>query len=226
MFACINIANIDLFIHSINMGNRQKGRVTEPWELDEISNLVGIPRDDLENIYRDFRRVSKNYLLDKYEFRRIYKDLKRFSPSGFEYEDLSAYEINRRHNAMADRIFKAFDRDHTGRLTFDEFISAYILLQHSISPQDRLDFLIGHYTQDDGYLTPNMGRRAIESISDLYGVNTDHQQVWNTLQRNYGTKNGLIPQEAFTNYFLTNPSYTNAFYNGVQVPLPPPSPQL
>ncbi|CAF5180851.1 unnamed protein product, partial [Rotaria magnacalcarata] len=105
------------------MGNQQKGRETKTWELDEISNLVGIPRYQLEKIYNDFRRVSKNYLLDKTEFRRIYKDLKSYSPNSSDYAHLSNYEINRRNNAMADRIFKTFDRDNTGRLTFNEFIS-------------------------------------------------------------------------------------------------------
>ncbi|CAF4346878.1 unnamed protein product, partial [Rotaria sordida] len=41
------------------MGNRQKGRGTSSRELDEISNLVGIPRFQLENMYRVFLVVSK-----------------------------------------------------------------------------------------------------------------------------------------------------------------------
>ncbi|CAF1103684.1 unnamed protein product [Adineta ricciae] len=208
------------------MGNRQKGRQTQAWELDAISNLVGIPRDQLENIYRDFRRVSKDYLLDKYEFRRIYKDLIQQSPNNVTMSHLSAYEENRLNNATADRIFKTFDRDNTGRLTFDEFISAYIMLQSSISPQTRLDFLLNHYSQNDGYITPNMGRRVIQDMSDLYGVNTDYQQVWRNLESNHGVKNGLVPQQAFTEYFINHPAYSSAFYKGVEIPLPPPSPQL
>ncbi|CAF0850618.1 unnamed protein product [Adineta ricciae] len=208
------------------MGNRQKGRETQAWELDAISNLVGIPRNQLENIYRDFRRVSKGYLLDKYEFRRIYKDLIQQSPNNVTMSHLSAYEENRLNNATADRIFKTFDRDNTGRLTFDEFISAYIMLQSSISPQTRLDFLLNHYSQNDGYITPNMGRRVIQDMSDLYGVNTDYQQVWRNLESNHGVKNGLVPQQAFTEYFINHPAYSSAFYKGVEIPLPPPSPQL
>jgi Ca2+-binding EF-hand superfamily protein len=208
------------------MGNRQKGRETQPWELDAISNLVGIPRQQLENIYKDFRRVSKDYLLDKYEFRRIYKDLIRYSSHPQDYSDLSIYELNRQHNATADRIFKTFDNDKTGRLTFDEFISAYIMLQSSISPQIRLNFLLDHYSQNNGYITPTMGRRVIQDMSDLYGVNTDYQQVWGNLEANYALQNGRIPQQAFTDYFINHPAYSAAFYNGVQIPLPPPSPQL
>ena len=208
------------------MGNRQKGRQTQTWELDAISNLVGIPRNQLENIYRDFRRVSKDYLLDKYEFRRIYKDLIQHTPNNVTMSHLSAYEENRLNNATADRIFKTFDRDNTGRLTFDEFISAYIMLQSSISPQTRLDFLLNHYSQNDGYITPNMGRRVIQDMSDLYGVNTDYQQVWRSLESNHGVKNGSVPQQAFTEYFINHPAYSSAFYKGVEIPLPPPSPQL
>ncbi|CAF2629622.1 unnamed protein product [Rotaria sp. Silwood2] len=208
------------------MGNRQKGRETSSWELDEISNLVGIPRCQLENIYKDFRRVSKNYLLDKYEFRRIYKDLIHHSPNSQDYFLLTPAERIRQHNAMADRIFKTFDRDNTGRLTFDEFISAYILLQNSISPQARLNFLLNHYSQNNGYVTPIMGRRVIQDMSSLYGINADYQQVWKNLESNYALQNGLVPQEAFTNYFINHPAYSAAFYNGVQVPIPPPSPQL
>ncbi|CAF0936347.1 unnamed protein product [Adineta steineri] len=208
------------------MGNRQKGRQTAAWELDAISNLVGIPRNQLENIYKDFRRVSKDYLLDKTEFRRIYKDLIRYSPQYQDKSHLTSCELNRRNNATADRIFKTFDRDHTGRLSFDEFISAYIMLQNSISPQIRLNFLLDHYSQNNGYITPTMGRRVIQDMSDLYGVNTDCQQVWRNLETNCPLKNGCIPQQAFTEYFINHPAYSSAFYNGVQIPLPPPSPQL
>jgi hypothetical protein len=208
------------------MGNRHKGRQTQAWELDAISNLVGIPRFQLENIYKDFRRVSKDYLINKYEFRRIYKDLIRYSPQSQNKCDLVPCDLNRRNNAMADRIFKTFDKDHTGRLTFDEFISAYIMLQNSISPQIRLTFLLDHYSQNNGYITPTMGRRVIQDMSDLYGVNTDNQQVWRNLEANYAGHNGQIPQQAFTDYFINHPAYSAAFYNGVQVPLPPPSPQL
>lgn len=210
------------------MGNRQKGRQTQAWELDAISNYVGIPRPQLENIYKDFRRVSKDYLLDKYEFRHIYKDLIRQSAHPLDHGDSTLYEVNRRNNATADRIFKTFDRDHTGRLSFDEFISAYIMLQNSISPQVRLNFLLDHYSQNNGYITPTMGRRVIQDMSDLYGVNTDYQQVWRNLEANSTLQNGRIPQQAFTEYFINHPAYSSAFYNGVQIPypLPPPSPQL
>ena len=208
------------------MGNRQKGRETPAWELDAISNLVGIPRHQLDNIYKDFRRVSKDYLLDKYEFRRIYKDMVRYSPHANDYSEYSSSELNRRNNAIADRMFKTFDRDNTGRLSFDEFISAYIMMQDSISPQTRLNFLLDHYTQNNGYITPTMGQRVIQDMSDLYGVNADNQQVWRNLEANYALHNGGIPQQVFTDYFINHPAYASAFYNGVQVPIPPPSPQL
>ena len=208
------------------MGNRQKGRQTEPWELDAISELIGIPRAQLDNIYRDFRRVSKNYLLDKYEFRRIYQDLIRYSPDSIENSVLTPSEFNRRNNFMADRIFRTFDRDNTGRLTFDEFISAYIMLQNSISPQVRLNFLLDHYSQNNGYITPQMGRRVIQDLSNLYGVNTDDQQVWRTLEANSAMNNGLVPQKAFTDYFINHPVYSAAFHNGIQLSIPPPSPPL
>jgi Ca2+-binding EF-hand superfamily protein len=213
-------------IHKINMGNRQKGRQTQAWELDAISNLVGIPRSQLDNIYKDFRRVSKDYLLDKYEFRRIYKNLIYHSTNPEATSDLTLYDINRRNNAVADRIFKTFNQENTGRLSFDEFISAYVMLQNSISPQTRLNFLLDHYSQDDGYITPNMGRRVIQDMSELYGVNTDNQQVWRNLEANYALHNGRVPQQAFTDYFINHPAYSAAFYKGIQVPLPPPSPQL
>ena len=92
MFECINIS-LEKDIYQINMGNRQKGRETDAWELDAISDLTDIPREQLDNIYRDFRRVSKDYLLDKYEFRRIYKDLIQYSPTAQDYSNLTAYEL-------------------------------------------------------------------------------------------------------------------------------------
>lgn len=212
------------FINIVNMGNRQKGRETPSWELDAISDSVGIPRHELQKIYRDFRRVSKDYLLDKHEFRMIYKDIIHYSGNASDYARLSPAQADRQRNAEADRIFRAFDRDNTGRLTFDEFIAAYVMLQDSITPQTRLNFLLNNYTQHNGYITPTMGRRVIQDMSDLYGVNADYQQVWRNLETTYGQPNGLIPQEAFTNYFVNHPVYSSAFYKGLKVPLPPPSP--
>lgn len=208
------------------MGNRQRGHETAPWELDVISELVSIPRPQLENIYRDFRRVSKDYLLDKYEFRRIYKDLVKHSPLVIENSLLTRAEFNRRSHFMSDRIFRTFDRDGTGRLTFEEFIAAYIMLQNSISPQLRLNFLLSHYAQNNGYITPQMGRRVIQDVSNLYGINVDEQQVWRNLQAAHGQTNGLVPQQAFADYFLNHPAYSSALYHGVPMNLPPPSPPL
>ncbi|CAF1065845.1 unnamed protein product [Didymodactylos carnosus] len=201
------------------MGNRQKGHSTPAWELDAISNLVGIPRNQLDRIYRDFKRVSKDYLLNKYEFRRIYKDMLKYSPSNDNRSD------NRMNNAFADKIFNTFDQDRSGRLTFDEFISAYVMLQNKINPQTRLNFVLDHYSHNNGYITPNMGRRLVQDMSNLYNINTDPMQVWRSLETN-DMINGRIPQEAFVNYFLQHPAYSAALYNGIQVPLPPPSPIL
>lgn len=206
------------------MGNRQKGHETSSWELDAISDSVGIPRHQMQRIYRDFRRVSRDYLLDKYEFRLIYKDVIRNSTDSEEYAYLTPSQANKQNNAEADRIFKTFDQDKTGRLSFDEFISAYIMLQESISPQTRLNFILDHYTQNDGYITPTMGQRVIRDMSDLYGVNMDHQQVWRNLETNYAHQNGYIPQQAFTDYFMNHPTYSSAFYKGLKARQPPPSP--
>ena len=196
------------------MGNRQKDREIQCWELDAISNLVNIQLEQLQYIYKDFQRVSKNNLLNKYEFRRVYTDLMRQS-SYRNTSQLSSYEFKRQNKTMADRIFRIFNKDHAGLLTFDEFIVAYVMLQNSISPKIRLKFFLDHYSQNYDYITPIMGQQIIQDLSKLYGINTDYQQVWRHLEANYASNSGFIPQQAFIEYFINHPVYSAALYKNV-----------
>jgi len=192
------------------MGNRHKSHETEDWELDAISNLVNIPRKEVENIYKNFQRISKDYLINKNEFRRMYKDLTGYST----YQD---NQSNRQKNRTADRIFEIFSNNHPGRLTFDEFIAIYIMLQDSIDPRVRLNFLLDHYSKINGYITADMTRRVIQDISNLYRINTDYEQVRRKIDANHDSNNGHIPKQAFIEYFMTHPAYSSAFYRGVKM---------
>jgi Ca2+-binding EF-hand superfamily protein len=42
----------------------------------------------------------------------------------------------------AIRIFRAFDQDHNGTLSFDEFLSAIVIMNYQMSLSNRIDFLI------------------------------------------------------------------------------------
>jgi hypothetical protein len=192
------------------MGNYQKGRKTEVWELDAISNLVNIPRIQLENIYKDFQYGSKHYLLNKSRFRRMYKDLIQNSSHRVARKP-SSYKFNRQNNIVADRIFTIFAKEHPVALTFDEFMTIYIMLQNSIYPQIRLNFFLDHYSQNNGYLTPSMGRRAIEDMSNLYGINTDSEQICRRIE----TNDGLISKQALIEYCINHPVYSSVFYRTV-----------
>jgi Ca2+-binding EF-hand superfamily protein len=198
------------------MGNRHKSHETEDWELDAISNLVNIPRIQVENIYKNFQRISKDYLINKNEFRRMYKDLTGYSTYQDTYKR-SFSQSNRQNNKTADRIFKIFSNDYPGRLTFDEFIAIYIMLQDSIDPRVRLNFLLDHYSQINGYITSDMTRRVIQDISNLYCINTDYEQVRRKIDANNDSNHGYIPKQAFIDYFMTHPAYSSAFYRGVKM---------
>ena len=40
------------------------------------------------------------------------------------------------------RIFRAFDRDDSGTLSFDEFLTAVVMMNKSMPRTDRIDYLI------------------------------------------------------------------------------------
>merc|ERR1712110_1288182 len=114
------------------MGKNHSKNAFSQWDLDRFSNVTGIPRATVEKLYADFLiQTGKDNRMDKKEFRRLYKELylSSLQPGAPTPASLSDHDLDK----LADRVFKAFDRDGTGKLTFEEFVNAYLLLTRSQS---------------------------------------------------------------------------------------------
>jgi Ca2+-binding EF-hand superfamily protein len=79
--------------------------------------LLGIPRDTVNRLYQEFiASTGKDNQMDKKEFRRLYKEFYLVEqPDATGPTALSDHELDK----LADRVFKAFDRNGTGKLTFE-----------------------------------------------------------------------------------------------------------
>jgi len=84
----------------------------------EISfSLTGIPRTTVERLYQEFvATTGKDNRMDKKEFRRLYKELYASGQTGASVPAvISEHDLEK----ISDRVFKAFDADGSGKLTFE-----------------------------------------------------------------------------------------------------------
>jgi hypothetical protein len=139
-----------------------------------FDKFIGIPRATVEKLYQEYITTSgKDNKLDKKEFRRLYKELYTSGKTGATVPAvISEHDLEK----MSDRVFKAFDADGSGKLTFEgkyhhifiekesdifyfvvEFVNAYLLLSQNPSgkgpvttPHERLAYVLDHNNPTPG----------------------------------------------------------------------------
>lgn len=121
--------------------------------LHRESFVSGIPRTTVERLYQEFvTSTGKDNRMDKKEFRRLYKELYLNSQPGLNGPaTLTDHDLDK----ISDRVFKAFDSHGSGKLTFEEFVNAYLLLDRdssksSITARDRLSYVLDHNNPTPG----------------------------------------------------------------------------
>ncbi len=83
----------------------------------EYDHFTGIPRARVEQLYQEFiASTGKDNRMDKKEFRRLYKELYL---SGQTSTTVPAVITEHDLDKISDRVFKAFDGDGSGKLTFE-----------------------------------------------------------------------------------------------------------
>ncbi|CAF1280089.1 unnamed protein product [Didymodactylos carnosus] len=176
------------------MGNKQSN--FSQWDPNRLSQATGIPPQQILALHQNFIQVAGNdNKMDKKEFRRCYDVLVPGGTHG--------------HKA-ADRAFKAFDRDNTGYLTFEEFLSAYVMLNQHVTPYERASFLIDQYNPNsNGIITPEYGRQVFDRMNDFYEVPGDSLDAWS--QFNEGRRDETIDRDQFAKYVANHPQYSSYF---------------
>jgi len=212
------------------MGKTHSKETFSQWDLDRFSNVTGIPRATVERLYQEFiTTTGKDNRMDKKEFRRLYKELYATGKTGTSVPAvISEHDLEK----ISDRVFKAFDHDGSGKLTFEEFVNAYLLINQNqtstaVTPRDRLNYVLDHNNPTPGYVTRDQGEQVFNRLNRFYTwedktkttsttttppgstkpITTTWEQHWTKLDDG----SGRVPQEKFVEYVTTSDEYKNNF---------------
>jgi hypothetical protein len=112
------------------------------------------------------------------------------------------------------RIFQTFDRDRTGSLSFDVFLSAVVMMNHDMPRRDRIDYLIrqNNYSgnqQSDGRISSQYGHQVFRRLNDYYGLppDTEHQ-CWKQVDQQ---NRGYVTQQELMNYISQQQAYNRRY---------------
>jgi len=212
------------------MGKSHSKNDFTQWDLDRFSNVTGIPRATVEKLHQEFvATTGKDNRMDKKEFRRLYKALYTSGQTGTSVPAvISEHDLEK----ISDRVFKAFDADGSGKLTFEEFVNAYLLINQNqgstvskVTPRDRLTYVLDHNNPTPGYVTREQGEQVLNRLNRFYNyqdttkttsttttpsgaskpVTTTWEQHWTKLDDG----SGRVPQEKFVEYVTTSEDYKN-----------------
>jgi len=208
------------------MGKTHSKENFTQWDLDRFSNVTGIPRSTVERLHQEFMTTTgKDNRMDKKEFRRLYKELYVSGRTGTTVPAvISEHDLEK----ISDRVFKAFDADGSGKLTFEEFVNAYLLLNQNKSgsataSRDQLSYVLDHNNPTPGYVTREQGEQVFNRLNRFYNsqdttkttsttmtptggskpVTTTWEQHWSRLDDG----SGRVPQEKFVEYVTTSEDY-------------------
>jgi len=212
------------------MGKTHSKETFTQWDLDRFSNVAGIPRATVERLYQEFvAQTGKDNRMDKKEFRRLYKELYSSGHTGTTVPAvISEHDLEK----LSDRVFKSFDSDGSGKLTFEEFVNAYLLINQTdsvktIAPRERLTYVLDHNNPTPGYVTREQGEQVFNRLNRFYNwedttkttstttipagaskpVTSTWEQHWSKLDDG----SGRVPQEKFVEYVTTSDDYKNNF---------------
>jgi len=208
------------------MGKTHSKETFTQWDLDRFSNVAGIPRATVERLYQEFvATTGKDNRMDKKEFRRLYKELYTSGQTGTSVPAvISEHDLEK----LSDRVFKAFDADGSGKMTFEEFVNAYLLVNQNktsatVTPRERLAYVMDHNNPTPGYVTREQGEQVFNRLNRFYNyqdttkttsttttpvgvskpVTTTWEQHWTKLDDG----SGRVPQEKFVEYVTTSEDY-------------------
>jgi Ca2+-binding EF-hand superfamily protein len=182
------------------MGNQQyQERRSESsysrWNTPQLQQVSGIDASRLPQFNEAFRRAAgSDGLVSRDEFEQLYRELNRGSND----------------QASIDRSFRAFDRDGSGKLSFDEFLSATVMLNNKTGARERVSYLIDSNNPigvDHTYITPDYGRSIVRNLNSFYGTNANFDEIWSNLNAN----NGQVRREEFVSYISQAPTFVRYF---------------
>lgn len=182
------------------MGNRSSRVKSTTWNFNKLAETTGLTRSEVEKFYSDYiAAAGRDGIMDMNEFIQF----------------CSTHPMTRSKNqgAMKDqaiRIFRAFDIDHNGILTFDEFLTVVIMMNSQVSQGDRMNLLIEEnndrpYVNNDKYVSKQYGLEIFRRLNGFNGLpsGTEHQS-WDELDQHH---RGYVTQEELVEYISRKSMY-------------------
>lgn len=181
------------------MGARQSRGGFNQWDTNNIQSASGLPADQIRQLQQQFfQSAGQDGLLNMNEFANVYA---RFAGGR------SAVD-----GQQIERIFRTFDRDRTGALSFDEFLSAVIMLNHDMPRRDRIEYVINQNNyggRNDGRISAQYGHQVFRRLNDYYGLpaGTEHQ-CWKQVDQQ---NRGYVTQQELMNYIGQQQAYSRRY---------------
>ncbi|XP_043912199.1 Kv channel-interacting protein 2 isoform X1 [Protopterus annectens] len=160
-----------------------------PEGLEQLQEQTKFTKKELQILYRGFKNECPSGIVNEENFKQIYS---QFFPQG----DSSTY---------AHFLFEAFDTDHNGSVSFEDFVSGLsIILRGTIN--DRLSWAFNLYDLNkDGCITKEEMMHIMKSIYDMMGKCTypamredaPQEHVESFFQKMDRNKDGVVTREEF-----------------------------
>ncbi|XP_051284771.1 Kv channel-interacting protein 4 isoform X1 [Dicentrarchus labrax] len=160
-----------------------------PEGLEQLEAQTRFSRKELQILYRGFKNECPSGVVNEETFKDIYS---QFFPQG----DASTY---------AHFLFNAFDTDHNGSVSFEDFVMGLsILLRGTI--QEKLNWAFNLYDiNKDGYITKEEMLDIMKAIYDMMGKctypvlkeETPRQHVEVFFQKMDKNKDGVVTIDEF-----------------------------
>ncbi|CAF0787252.1 unnamed protein product [Adineta steineri] len=182
------------------MGARQSRNGHDQWDLNQLQQVSGLSPQQIQQLQQEFfQAAGRDGVIDRNEFPNVYA---RFAGG----QNVSQQQIA--------RVFQTFDRDQSGSLSFDEFLSAAVMMNRNVPRQNRLDYVIrqnNHHgrQQGDGRISAQYGHQVFRRLNDYYGLpqGTEHQ-CWKQVDQQ---NRGYVSQNEFMNYISQQDVYNRRY---------------
>ncbi|CAF3830565.1 unnamed protein product [Adineta steineri] len=203
--------------------NHSKAKFTQ-WDLDRFSNITKIPRDKVDKLYQEFiTSTGKDNRMDKKDFRRFYKEMFLSRQVHAEGTGPSAPIMWSDHDLdkFANHVFKAFDREGSGKLSFEDFVNAYLLLDNGssasttdTSSRDRFNYIMDNNNPTPGYVSREQGEELFNCLSQFNADDTQipaNNTAWEHHWSQIDDGSGKVTQEKFVEYVTNSNDYKPNF---------------
>ncbi|XP_023224729.1 Kv channel-interacting protein 1-like isoform X1 [Centruroides sculpturatus] len=174
-----------------------------PEAIDTLCQLTKFNKRELQLMYRGFKQECPSGMVKEEKFKGIYA---QFFPRGAETSQYAHY------------VFNTFDQEHTGAITFTDFVIGLSVLARG-SLQEKLRWAFSLYDiNGDGYITKDEMTRIINAIYDLMGKSVepmvedtttkDHvERVFQKLDLN---KDGVVSMDEFLDSCAKDENISNS----------------